>query len=282
MIQFTPPGSGCSVIFGKNVTAAAPGSAQGLYLIVSDIEAARDELLGRGVKISEVFHDAGGVYAGTDEPYCLGGSGSAVRIPSIAATARSPRSVIRTATAGCSRRSRRGCPVASTPRRRPSRRRTIWRARFGVRRLPTASTRSAPGAARRELARLVRRVHGGGAGRDGAADISDYEVIVIGDAPGERLHRCPGQREAVYRRFDAIVIGTGQAGPSVASRLAAAGMKVAIIERNKFGGTCVNTGCIPTKTIVASAYATHVARRGAEYGVDVTASECRHETREGP
>ncbi len=72
VIQFTPPGSECSVIFGKNVTAAAPGSAHGLYLIVSDIEAARDELLGRGVEISEVFHDAGGVYAGTDEPYLFG------------------------------------------------------------------------------------------------------------------------------------------------------------------------------------------------------------------
>ena len=72
VIQFTPPGSGCSVIFGKNVTAAAPGSAQGLYLIVSDIEAARNELLGRGVEISEVFHDAAGVYAGTDEPYLFG------------------------------------------------------------------------------------------------------------------------------------------------------------------------------------------------------------------
>jgi len=72
VIQFTPPGSGCSVIFGKNVTAAAPGSAQGLYLIVSDIEAARKELLGRGIQISEVFHDAGGVYAGTDEPYLFG------------------------------------------------------------------------------------------------------------------------------------------------------------------------------------------------------------------
>ncbi len=56
VIQFTPPGSGASIIFGKNVTAAAPGSAQGLYLIVSDIEAARGELLGRGVQISEVFH----------------------------------------------------------------------------------------------------------------------------------------------------------------------------------------------------------------------------------
>jgi catechol 2,3-dioxygenase-like lactoylglutathione lyase family enzyme len=71
VIQFTPPGSGCSVIFGKNVTAAAPGSAQGLYLIVSDIEAARDELLGRGVEISEVFH-AGGTNVGTDEPYLFG------------------------------------------------------------------------------------------------------------------------------------------------------------------------------------------------------------------
>src|SRR5262245_40296749 len=65
VIQFTPPGSGCSVIFGKNVTAAAPGSAQGLYLIVSDIEAARKELLGSGIKISKVFQEGGVVYAGT-------------------------------------------------------------------------------------------------------------------------------------------------------------------------------------------------------------------------
>ena len=71
-IQFTPPGSGCSVIFGKNVTAAAPGSAQGLYLIASDIGAARDELLDRGVEISEVFHGASDVYSGTDEPYLFG------------------------------------------------------------------------------------------------------------------------------------------------------------------------------------------------------------------
>jgi catechol 2,3-dioxygenase-like lactoylglutathione lyase family enzyme len=72
VIQFTPPGSASSVIFGKNVTAAAPGSAQGLYLIVSDIKAVRDELLGRGVEISEVFHDAGDVRAGKDEPYLFG------------------------------------------------------------------------------------------------------------------------------------------------------------------------------------------------------------------
>jgi catechol 2,3-dioxygenase-like lactoylglutathione lyase family enzyme len=72
VIQFTPPGSGCSVIFGKNVTAAAPRSAQGLYLIVSDIEAARDDLLRRGVEISEVFHGAADVYAGKDAPYLFG------------------------------------------------------------------------------------------------------------------------------------------------------------------------------------------------------------------
>src|ERR1700760_3751360 len=57
VIQFTPPGSGCSVIFGKNVTAAAPGSAQGLYMIVSDLAAARNEFLSRGVEVSEVFHN---------------------------------------------------------------------------------------------------------------------------------------------------------------------------------------------------------------------------------
>lgn len=67
--------------------------------------------------------------------------------------------------------------------------------------------------------------------------------------------------------YDAIIIGTGQAGPFLAQRLSSAGMKVAIIERNLFGGTCVNTGCIPTKTMVASAYAAQLARRGAEYGV---------------
>jgi pyruvate/2-oxoglutarate dehydrogenase complex dihydrolipoamide dehydrogenase (E3) component len=71
------------------------------------------------------------------------------------------------------------------------------------------------------------------------------------------------------KRFDAIVIGTGQAGPFVANRLAASGMSVAIVERKLFGGTCVNTGCIPTKTMVASAYAAHAARRAAEFGVGV-------------
>lgn len=69
--------------------------------------------------------------------------------------------------------------------------------------------------------------------------------------------------------MDAIVIGTGQAGPPLAVRLAEAGMKVAIVERSRFGGTCVNTGCIPTKTLVASAYTAHLVRRAGEYGVEV-------------
>lgn len=71
VVQFTPPGSGCSVIFGRNVTPATPGTAQGLYLIVSDIEIAREALLERRVQISEVFHNDG-VYAGTDEAFLFG------------------------------------------------------------------------------------------------------------------------------------------------------------------------------------------------------------------
>ena len=71
-IQFTPPGSGASVIFGRNVTPAKPGSAQGLYLIVSDIEAARQELLTRGVKVSETFHGGDNAFTGMDEPYLFG------------------------------------------------------------------------------------------------------------------------------------------------------------------------------------------------------------------
>src|SRR6516162_7861066 len=74
--------------------------------------------------------------------------------------------------------------------------------------------------------------------------------------------------ETLMATYDAIVIGTGQAGPSLAGRLAGAGMSVAVVERKLFGGTCVNTGCIPTKTMVASAYAAHMVRRAAGFGVD--------------
>jgi len=71
----------------------------------------------------------------------------------------------------------------------------------------------------------------------------------------------------VTERFDAIIVGAGQAGPPLAGRLTAAGQRVAVVERKLIGGTCVNSGCIPTKTLVASAHAAHLARRGAEYGV---------------
>ena len=89
-------------------------------------------------------------------------------------------------------------------------------------------------------------------------------------------------RLRVTAHFDAIIIGTGQAGPFLAGRLAESGLKVAIVERNLFGGTCVNTGCTPTKTMVASAYAAHLARRAGEFGVTINGGVDRgHEAREG-
>jgi len=79
--------------------------------------------------------------------------------------------------------------------------------------------------------------------------------------------RANRRNQPMSEKFDAIIIGTGQSGPSLAARLTKEGMKTAIIERKRFGGTCVNVGCIPTKTLVASARAVQVARRGAEFGV---------------
>ena len=70
-------------------------------------------------------------------------------------------------------------------------------------------------------------------------------------------------------RFDAIIVGAGQAGPALAGRLTAAGMSVVLVERGLFGGTCVNTGCTPTKTLVASAAAAHSARRAGDFGIRI-------------
>ena len=86
---------------------------------------------------------------------------------------------------------------------------------------------------------------------------------------------------AAMTHFDAIIIGAGQAGPSLAGRLTGAGMTVALVERKLFGGTCVNTGCMPTKTLVASAYAAHLARRSAEFGVVLRAASTSTCPREG-
>ena len=161
VIQFTPPGSGCSVIFGKNVTAAAPGSAQGLYLIVSDIEAARDELLGRGVEISEVFHDAGGVYAGTDEPYLFG----RLRVSGPDPEHRSYRSF-----ASFSDPDGNGWLLQEITTRLPGRIDSAATSFGSASDLASALRRAEAahgehekrtGKRRRELARLVRRVHGG-------------------------------------------------------------------------------------------------------------------------
>src|SRR4051794_14977293 len=80
---------------------------------------------------------------------------------------------------------------------------------------------------------------------------------------------CYEKDQVMTTHFDAILIGAGQAGPSLAGRLTAAGMRVAVIERKFFGGTCVNTGCTPTKTLVASAAAAHLARRAGDYGVSI-------------
>ena len=153
VIQFTPPGSGCSVIFGKNVTAAAPGAAQGLYLIVSDIEAARNELIGRGVEISEVFHDADGVYAGTDEPYLfgrrrVGGPDPEHRSYRSFASFHDPDGngwLFQEMTHRAPGR------VEETPR--PSLRRRTSRPRCGGRRPRTASTRSGPAASAMRIGR---------------------------------------------------------------------------------------------------------------------------------
>ena len=143
VIQFTPPGSGCSVIFGKNVTAAAPGSAQGLYLIVSDIAAARKALLERGIQVSEVFHNAG-VYTGTDETYLFG----SVRVSGPDTEHRSYRSFASfkdpDGNGWLFQEITRGCPAALISAATSFASATIWRTRCGAPRLPTASTKSGP------------------------------------------------------------------------------------------------------------------------------------------
>ena len=140
VIQFTPPGSECSVQFGTHITSAGPGSAQGLYLVVSDIEAARNELVTRGVEVSDVFH--AGTPGAQFQPraYPVASPDQHQITPPTAPT---PRSATRTATAGCCRRSQPGLPGASTLLRLHMAQQATWRARFGVRRPPTASMRSA-------------------------------------------------------------------------------------------------------------------------------------------
>ena len=171
VIQFTPPGSGCSVIFGRNVTGAAPGSAQGLYLIVSDLAAAREELLGHGVKVSDVFHNEG-VYAGPDEPYLFG----RLRVSGPDPEHRSYRSF-----ASFKDPDGNGWLLQEITARLPGRIDSAATTFASANDLASASSarrggprraREAHRPARRELARLVRRVHGERAVRQRAAEIN--------------------------------------------------------------------------------------------------------------
>src|SRR5829696_8580152 len=94
-------------------------------------------------------------------------------------------------------------------------------------------------------------------------------LSALAAAPRSEPHPSPAGVGIMTRHFDAIVIGSGQAGPSLAVRLAQSGLATALVEREHLGGTCVNDGCIPTKTLVASARAAHVVRRAADYGLRV-------------
>ena len=223
VIQFTPPGSGCSVIFGKNVTPAAPGSAQGLYLIVSDIQAARKELLDRGVQISEVFHNDG-VYAGTDEPYLFG----RVRVSGPDPEHRSYRSF-----ASFRDPDGNGWLFQEITTRLAGRIDPATTTFASANDLASALRRAeaAHGAAREahrgkptELARLVRRVHGGGAGRDRAAEVSNsgvssepafagQTVIVMGGSSGIGVETT---RLAGSEGVDVVL--TGRAPPTPRAR----------------------------------------------------------------
>jgi catechol 2,3-dioxygenase-like lactoylglutathione lyase family enzyme len=107
VVQLTPPGSACSIIFGDGVTSALPGSSEGLQLSVYDIDEAHADLIGRGVDVSEPFHDLTGVSITPGPKHAVAG-----RLPNTPITARSPHSAIPTATGGCSRRSRRGFRAA--------------------------------------------------------------------------------------------------------------------------------------------------------------------------
>ena len=177
VVQVTPPGSACAVIFGTGLTISAPGSADGLQLVAEDIEAARADLAARGAPVTEVFHDANGVFHRAGRPIA-----SQARPRTTTVTARGSRSLTRTATPGTSRRSPPGCRAERPPRWLPS---TRWPPGRGAapRGGGTRQARGGDRAGRPGLAGLVRAVHGGrfgpgGRGHDCTAGASHGRTVM--------------------------------------------------------------------------------------------------------